>query len=579
MKNHDLLDAIGEVSEETVRKYALPDTSNSERAKEEDIMDTKVKQPISQTKKKPFRIHAGAVAAAIALCLGLNAAIIFGVNKMKQDAAGITSGSQIAPVSEPDHPYMEIYEASETQVTVRLRNPTDEEFSFNPEFAVMDGDRIIPAAHVSTQQKSPFLPKQTDFWGFSYEALADGTYLFVNLNEDGTVSDSFEPVEFKIPTEWIIQSDVSEVDISSVPDMIGLDYDDAVKMYGHAIQIEMFSQEYSAYEAGKIFDQDVVPGEPLSENKIVNVKVSLGPKKVLLPDVTEWDFETARSTIVGLGLLIDKRMSYSTEVPQGKVISTDPEGPVEIEPGSYVRVTVSLGLSPDTVPVPNFINMKWDYAKTVAESLKLELVKKQIGDEAEEGTVLNQNVQPNEEVSEGTVIELTVSTGAGYEGGIVPNFTGMQWDKAKMTADALKIAVAKKEADDDAPAGSVIAQDVDAGTVPDENMLVTLTVSNGQMQEAVRIIFNIPAGISGKYHIGLYEAGVAKAIGETFEPEKTAGVTSLTIEGKYTEDFAAILCNDENGKEAVFGTYRVDFEKKSYETLAEHIEAAFNTVQ
>ncbi|MBQ5339281.1 MAG: hypothetical protein J6Z40_08970, partial [Oscillospiraceae bacterium] len=212
MNNHDLLGAVGELSEETVHKYALPDSRNTERAKEEDIMDTST-QPIRQTKKKPFRINMGTAAAAVALCVGLNAAIIFGVHKMKQDAAGITSGSQMisdsemtsasqgAPIfEEPDHPYMTVMEATSTDIRVKLRNPTEEEFSFNPEFAVMDGDRIIPAANVTGQQTSLFLPKQTDIWGFTYEALADGTYLFVNLNEDGTVSDRFEPVEFGIPT-------------------------------------------------------------------------------------------------------------------------------------------------------------------------------------------------------------------------------------------------------------------------------------------------------------------------------------------------------------------------------------------
>lgn len=296
-----------------------------------------------------------------------------------------------------------------------------------------------------------------------------------------------------------------------MPTLIGMDYNEAKLQFGDKIRIEILSQEYSEYEKDKIFDQDIPANDPVGQGDTVNVKVSLGQRKVLLPDVTEWEFETAKSTIVGLGLYVDKRSSYDPVVEKGKVISTDPKGPVELEPGSYVRVTLSLGKNKETVPVPNFVGMKWDLAKTTADSLKLTLAKKEMDDEAEEGTVLNQNVTPNEEVSEGSLIELTVSSGK------------------------------KKE-------------------------------------QPVRISFNIPPNASGKFHIGLYEGGVARAIGGQFDPQYAAGVTSLVIEGNETVDVVAVLVNDDNGKEATIGSYRVDFDKKNYETISADANAAFEKV-
>ena len=104
MKNHDLLDAIGDVSEQTVQKYALPRTNDTECASGSD--DAYEAPPIRQTKKKPFRIHMGTVAAAVALCLGLNAAIFYGVHKMKQDAAGAPSGSETCwGATAPSYPF------------------------------------------------------------------------------------------------------------------------------------------------------------------------------------------------------------------------------------------------------------------------------------------------------------------------------------------------------------------------------------------------------------------------------------------------------------------------------------------
>lgn len=296
-----------------------------------------------------------------------------------------------------------------------------------------------------------------------------------------------------------------------MPSLIGMDYKEAELQYGDKIRINIESKEYSEYEKDKIFNQDIPVNDPVGKGDTVNVRVSLGAKKVLLPDVENWEFETAKSTIVGLGLFVDKRSSYDPNIEKGKVISTDPKGPLEVEPGSYVRVTVSLGQNKTTVPVPNFVNMDWDLAKTQAEALKLTVSKKEVDDEAKEGTVLNQNVQPNEEVSEGTLIELTVSSGK------------------------------KKE-------------------------------------QQVRISFNIPANASGIFHIGLYEGGIARAVGGQFNVDYAAGVTSLVLEGNETIDVVAILVNDANGKEAEIGRYRVDFDKKTYETLSSDPGAAFERV-
>ena len=599
MNNHDLLDAVGELSEETVHKYALPDSRNTERAKDEKHMDTTVTQPITQTKKKPFRISMGAAAAAIAVCVGLNAAILFGMHKMKQDAVGMSSGTQVSEETH-DKPYLTITDVTPTFLTAALSNPTEEEFTYNPEFAISGDGKLIPTQYDEMNWKihdESLEHSRRYVLMLNYEQLSSGTYQLVNLNADGSVNEGVEPVEFEISEDYfdrmfflpelsdmalksaaaILEKtdlvvtilDVNDKpvdpakcrgtvkwieethnghkayhnyghgydqgywvehgapctlyvyvspDQSSYPDagwmptLIGMDYSEAMQRYGDILQIVVDSSEFSEYETDKIFFQDIQPGDPVGKGEPVHVKVSLGAQKVQLPDVTDWEFETAKQTIFGLGLYVDKRMSYSSEVEKGKVISTEPEGPCEMVPGSYVRMTVSLGKNPDTVPVPNFVNMDWDTAKTVADSLNLELMKKEVDDAAEKGTVLNQNVQPGDEVSEHSLIELTVSSGV-------------------------------------------------------------------EKTRGVRISFNVPAGAAGKYHIALYESGAAKAIGGQFDPEYAAGVTSVVIEGSETIDLTAVLFNDGNEKQTIIGTYRVDFENRSYETISEDIAAAYEKVQ
>lgn len=301
----------------------------------------------------------------------------------------------------------------------------------------------------------------------------------------------------------------------AMPNLVGMDYTEAKLQYGDKLVLNIISSEYSTELRDKIFDQDIKSGDPVTFGETVNVKVSLGQKKVQLPNIEGWDFDTAKSTLINLGLYIDKRNTYSDEVEKDKVISTDPpcnEGLVELEPGSYVQVLVSLGENKQTVPVPNFITMKWEQAKTTADGMKLVLAKKEVDDDtAPEGTVLNQNIAVGEEVSEGTVIELTVSTGK------------------------------KKDS-------------------------------------SVRIQFNIPDGTNGLFRIKLYEGGIIAAEGATFNPEYAAGVTGLNIQGKDRVDYVAYLINDETNQEAKIGDYRVDFDTNTVEMLSGDVEAAFRAV-
>ncbi|MCQ2417548.1 MAG: Stk1 family PASTA domain-containing Ser/Thr kinase [Oscillospiraceae bacterium] len=296
-----------------------------------------------------------------------------------------------------------------------------------------------------------------------------------------------------------------------MPGLIGMDYEEAKLQYGDQIQIVVESREYSEYDHDKIFDQDIPEGDPVAKGDTVNVKVSLGSKKVQLPDVSGWDFETAKNQIQSNNLYVDKRSKYSDEIPEGKVISTDPVGPIELEPGTYVRVTVSLGKNKNTVPVPNFVGMTWDLARTTAEGMGLVLAKNEVDDSTPEGTVLKQNVKVGEEVSEDSVIELDVSTGK-------------------------------------------------------------------QKDQPVRISFTIPANASGMFHIVMYEGGIAKDVGSTFNPEYAAGITSLTVEGTDISDMVAILVNDQTGAEATIGSYRVDFKTASSQMMSGDITAAFQAV-
>jgi len=259
------------------------------------------------------------------------------------------------------------------------------------------GKENIIMTDTSTEKKSPIRAHRAGIAAVILLCLGLNAGLFFGISRMNKTMDAHSPVE--------------SIADYKMPDLIGMDYQEAVLMYGDVLSIEILSQEYSEYNIDRIFDQDIEPGTPIQKGDTVHVKVSIGTKRVELPDVTGWDFETAKTQLLGLGLYVDQRNSYDDEVPEGKVISTDPEAPVEIEPGSYVRVMVSLGPNKDTVAVPNFVGMNWDLAKEMADGMCLVLAKNEVSDEAPAGTILEQDLATGTEVSEETVITVNVSTG------------------------------------------------------------------------------------------------------------------------------------------------------------------------
>lgn len=202
------------------------------------------------------------------------------------------------------------------------------------------------------------------------------------------------------------------VEEQAMPNLVGMDFDEAKLQFKDRLDIREESREYNTSQPnGKIFEQDIKPDNPVKKGDTVLVKVSMGSQKVQLQDVKGWSYNDARQAIQNAGLFVDKRSTYDETVEEGHVISTDPEGPAELEPGTYVLVTVSLGKNRNMVLVPNFIDMDWDLAKTMADGVGLVLAKNEVDDNAPMGKVLRQDTKVGEEVPEDTVIELTVSSG------------------------------------------------------------------------------------------------------------------------------------------------------------------------
>jgi hypothetical protein len=127
-----------------------------------------------------------------------------------------------------------------------------------------------------------------------------------------------------------------------------------------------------------------------------------------MPDVIGMDFDTAKVTLQKLGLKIDKRSAYSSEVPKDQIISSEPEAGTIVQSGYFVQITVSMGENGGNV-VPNFVGTNIEAAKVTASGMKINLEIQQMDSDEPKGMVISQSVTPGDELTEGMTIRLYIS--------------------------------------------------------------------------------------------------------------------------------------------------------------------------
>lgn len=264
----------------------------------------------------------------------------------------------------------------------------------------------------------------------------------------------------------------------------------AHELDAHWIQNEPGDLMLTVYcRVGSPAAEPITVTAPVTDYEVKDVE------SITLPDLNNWTYDEAKQQIQSAGLFVDKRSAYSDEIPEGHVISTDPENLETLSPGTYVRVIVSLGSNRNTVLIPNFIGMDWELAKTMADGMGLILGKNVVPSSEPEGTVLAQSIEVGTEVAEDTVIDLDVSSG-------------------------------------------------------DERTEFQIRI--------FRIPFQIPAGVTGQFHIVLYKDGECVETGTSFNPEYAAGVTSVTVQVEADTDLIAYLVNDRTGAKAEIGICHLD---------------------
>lgn len=243
-------------------------------------------------------------------------------------------------------------------------------------------------------------------------------------------------------------------------------------------------------------------------------------------------------------------------VPQGMVISQDPEPKTKIKVTRTVTLSVSLG--PEWREVPDVIGLSVNDAKIKINQNELNItepVQERYSNDYPVGVVMDQDPKPGKRLSRGSGVLLFVSKGPQPVARQVPDLTGMTVDKAGAELEKLKLKLdpnVKKVVSTDYFSGQVVSQTPAKGTEVQENSTVQVTISSGPgpSMRTARVEANIPsdnkkhelrivvkdAKGSNDFYINTHDSGekvvkevpyYGKAVIQVYIDKKLAGEQSL----------------------------------------------------
>src|ERR671914_512034 len=203
--------------------------------------------------------------------------------------------------------------------------------------------------------------------------------------------------------------------------------------------------------------------------------------QVTVPDVVGIQESLAVADIRDKGLEPNVRRLRHPEVERGIVYGQEPEPPVRTERGNFVTIFVSSGKP--RVQIPNVVGRSRDDAVAALRDANLRFRVVEINSGEAVNSVTAQAPKAGEVVVEGTQVRINISKGP--KPIPVPNVVGMAYESAASVLQGSNFAVAREDVEDDAPTGTVVAQNPAADTLAGRGATVTLQVSIGPSTSTV----------------------------------------------------------------------------------------------
>ncbi len=178
---------------------------------------------------------------------------------------------------------------------------------------------------------------------------------------------------------------------------------------------------------------------------------------------------------------------YHDAYLEGQIIHQEPAGGSEVQKGSDLWITVSMGPKPPAKILDNFAGVELEEAKKVLEDLGFTvLTRYEASYVYDAGLVTRTDPAEKTELTDGQTVYFYVSTGPSVVEAKMPNVVGMEVDRAVELLDQLGFKNVKTETvESQKPKDQVIYQSVQSNTEVDVATEITLLTSEGPAETTV----------------------------------------------------------------------------------------------
>jgi len=224
---------------------------------------------------------------------------------------------------------------------------------------------------------------------------------------------------------------------------------------------------------GLVYKQDPTEGTKIPKGNAVTIFVSTGKPKVAVPTLVGLQETDAVNQLKALHLKPNVH-GVNSNVPANQVTAQDPKAGTKVVVGTSVRINVSKG--PQPVTVPSVVGSPIDQATATLQAAGFHWTSTFVDSNQPVNTVIDQSPGAGSSAAKGSTVSLTISKGP--KSTQVPDVTNL--DVATATQDIqaanLKVRVAYVNTTDPAQDGIVQNQNPVGGTQAPVGSSVTITV-------------------------------------------------------------------------------------------------------
>lgn len=276
--------------------------------------------------------------------------------------------------------------------------------------------------NIETYDSARFTPKYNDSYEYEEEYVRSQRSARGAMVIKGIVAAAII-ISLAVGAVWLLNNwenllDVKEDDQIEMPNFVGKIYEDilATPEYSENFTFKRKEGNDPELEPGQIMKQVPNPGVMVKKGREVELLVNGKIEQVEVPDVTNYTQADA------IALLKEWKLEFKTEnvsddeIETGHVVSTEPQQGQMVDVGTTITLKVSKGPATKKVKVPNGLDGKTLYdAKATLEQAKLTVGNVLYDDNSTlaKDIVVSTNPAAGAEVSEGSVVDITVSSGKG----------------------------------------------------------------------------------------------------------------------------------------------------------------------